>query len=81
MAHKPTKPVPEPVRRARRWATTFETAEYLKCGELTVRRMIADGRVKAYRVNARLVRLDLDEVDASFTALPSAATPVRGDEA
>jgi excisionase family DNA binding protein len=69
------------VTRTRRWATTFETATYLQCGERTVRRMIADGRIPAYRVNARLVRLDLDEVDAAITgqAMQSAATAVRGE--
>ncbi len=65
--------------RPRRWATTSETAEYLGCGERTVRRMVAAGLVPAYRVNARLLRIDLNEVDTALsTPIPSAATPVRG---
>lgn len=67
------------VAPARRWATTSETAEYLGCGERTVRRMIASGHIRAYRVNARLLRIDLNEADDAIAArcIPSAATPAK----
>lgn len=65
--------------RTRRWVSTLKTAEYLGCGERTVRRMIAGGQIPAYRVNARLLRIDLNEVDATLsTPIPSATPPVRG---
>lgn len=71
----------DPLVRARRWATTFETAEYIGCGERTVRRMIAAGLLPAYRVNARLIRIDLNEADDAIgtRCLPSGSTAVRGE--
>lgn len=76
MAAKPN-PVPDSVTRARRWATIDQTAEYLNCGERTVRRAIAEGRYPAYKIGRRNVRIDLNEVDEAFTAMPSAATGIR----
>jgi excisionase family DNA binding protein len=43
-----------------------ETAEYIGVTSRTVRQMVADGRLTAYRCGSRLVRLDLDEVDAAM---------------
>jgi excisionase family DNA binding protein len=51
----------------RRYATINETAEYLGITGRTVRQMIADGRLTGYRSGARLVRLDLNQVDAAMT--------------
>jgi excisionase family DNA binding protein len=50
----------------RRWASIIQTAEYLKITDHTVRDMVATGRLKAYRNGNRLIRLDLNEVDATF---------------
>jgi excisionase family DNA binding protein len=52
--------------RRRRYATMQETAEYIGVTSRTVRQMVADGRLTAYRCGSRLVRLDLDEVDAAM---------------
>jgi excisionase family DNA binding protein len=47
--------------------TQQQAAEYLGVTDRTVRQMIADGRLRGYRVGPRLIRLRLDEVE---TALP-----------
>lgn len=39
-------------------------AERLDVNELTVRRMVADGRLTAYRVGSRLLHVDSADVDA-----------------
>lgn len=55
---KPALP-PEP----RRWRGIQETADYLGVSDKTVRQMIADKRINAYRAGPRLIRIDLNEVD------------------
>ena len=50
----------------RRWASIQHTAEYLGVVDRTVQQMIADGRLTGYRSGGRLVRLDLNEVDAAM---------------
>lgn len=54
------------IRRARRYAKIGEAAEYLGVTARTVRQMIADGRLTGYRSGARIVRVDLDELDAAM---------------
>lgn len=51
----------------RRWATYKQTAEYLDLNERTVRQMVEDGRITAYNLGARVVRFDLNEIDAAMT--------------
>jgi excisionase family DNA binding protein len=53
-------------QRRRRYVTTAEAAEYLNVTERTIRQMVFDGRLTAYRSGRRLVRLDLDEIDAAM---------------
>lgn len=48
------------------------TAERFDVTPKTVRRWIAEGRLTAYRVGPRLIRLDKDEVDALLTPIPVA---------
>lgn len=52
----------------RRWASPAEAAEYLRVTTRTIRQMIADGRITGYRSSSRLVRIDLNEVDAAMTS-------------
>ncbi|MGB3356041.1 MAG: helix-turn-helix domain-containing protein [Mycobacterium sp.] len=52
------------VAQRRKYITILEAAEYLGVTKRTIRTMIADGRLKAYRSGHRLVRLDLADVDA-----------------
>jgi excisionase family DNA binding protein len=51
----------------RRYCTINQAADYLDVTERTVRQMITDGRLVGYRMGARFIRLDLDEIDAAFT--------------
>lgn len=50
----------------RRWATVKETATYLRINERTVRLMVDDGRLTQYYLGPRVVRVDLNEVDAAM---------------
>jgi excisionase family DNA binding protein len=43
-----------------------DAAEYLGVTTRTVHQMIADGRLTAYRLGARVVRLRRDEIDAAM---------------
>lgn len=54
-------------RVGRRYAKLQEVALYLNLSERTVRAMIADGRLTAYKLGDRVIRLDLNEVDAAMT--------------
>ncbi|WP_372493970.1 excisionase family DNA-binding protein [Mycolicibacterium neoaurum] len=75
MATSPTLPNrharrnPEPAAErsvGRRWATTQKAAEYLGVTDRTIRQMVADGRLRAYRSGGRVVRIDLNELDAAM---------------
>jgi excisionase family DNA binding protein len=50
----------------RRWASMQETAEYMGVSLRTVREWISQGNIPGYRINARVIRVDLNEVDAAF---------------
>ena len=50
----------------RRYVTPQQAAEYLGVTDRTIRQMIADGRLTGYRSGARVVRLDLNEIDAAM---------------
>lgn len=50
----------------RRYASLKEAAEYLGVTPRTCRAWIAEGRITGYRINARLVRVDLNELDAAM---------------
>lgn len=58
---------------ARRYATLQQAADYLGVCNRTIRQMIADGRLTGYRNGRRLVRVDLDEVDAQMKPFGGAA--------
>ena len=58
----------------RRYITIGQTARYLGVSYRTVQDMLGDGRLKAYANGSRVIRLRLDEVDASMR-------PVGGDAA
>lgn len=50
----------------RRYVSPQQAAEYLGVTSRTIRQMISDGRLTGYRSGARLVRLDLNEIDAAM---------------
>ena len=55
------------VNGARRYASVADAATYIGVTDRTVRAMIADGRLRAYRgLGARVLRVDLDEVDRAM---------------
>ncbi|OBF86956.1 DNA-binding protein [Mycobacterium sp. 852002-51163_SCH5372311] len=62
---------PTPTRR--RWVSQQDAAEYLGVTDRTIRQMIADGRLTGYRSGTRLVRLDLNEIDAAMQPFGGAA--------
>lgn len=37
----------------------------------TIRRMIATGKITGYRLNNRIIRVDVAEVDAAFRPIPT----------
>jgi len=37
----------------------------------TIRRLIASGKITGYRLNRRIIRVDLGEVDACFKPIPT----------
>jgi excisionase family DNA binding protein len=53
--------------RQRRYLKLSEAAEYLGVTDRTIRNMIADGRLTGYRCGPRLIRVDLNEVDAAMS--------------
>ena len=68
MSTKPIHPVVQ-----RRYAKLKEAATYLQVTERTIRAMIADGRLTGYRSGTRLVRVDLNELDAAMQPFGGAA--------
>lgn len=53
--------------------TQQQAAEHLGVTDRTVRQMIADGRLRGYRVGPRLIRLRLDEVESALQPIGGAA--------
>ena len=58
MSARPVVPAP-----ARRYATLAVAAEYACLNPRTIRRRIAAGDLKGYRMGPRVVRVDLNELD------------------
>ena len=52
----------------RRYAKIAEVARYLHVSDRTVRQMLEDGRLTAHRLGKRVVRIDLNEVDATMAS-------------
>ena len=55
----------------RRYATLETAAEYLVCSVRHVRDMIARGEITGYRMGSKSVRVDLNELDAALTVIPT----------
>jgi excisionase family DNA binding protein len=43
-----------------------EAATYLDVNERTIRNMLTDGRLKAYKLGPRIVRIRLSDIDAAL---------------
>jgi len=50
----------------RRYATVAEAADYLGVHQATIRQMFVDGRLTRYQMGPRVLRVDLNEVDAAM---------------
>ncbi|BBY54233.1 excisionase family DNA-binding protein [Mycobacterium koreense] len=51
---------------ARHYVTITQAAKYLGVTTRCIRQMVADGRLTAYRNGPRLVRIDLNDIDAAM---------------
>ena len=69
--HRNVSGVQEALRR--RYVKIAAAAEYLQVTDRTIRQMIADGRITGYRASGRLVRVDLNELDAAMRPFGGAA--------
>lgn len=68
--------VPDSARkRVRRLAGIAAAADYNDVSTRTIRRYIAEGRIPGYRVGPRLVKVDLDDLDALARPIPTAERP------
>jgi excisionase family DNA binding protein len=54
--------VPRPTG-AKRLKSITAAAEYADLSQWTIRRYVADGRLTGYRIDPRLIKIDLNEID------------------
>ena len=54
-----------------RWVSLNEAADYIGVHFRTLRRMIREGQIPAHRVGNRIIRLNLNEVDAALKPVKS----------
>lgn len=66
---------PNSTATPRRFGTMRDGAQILKCDPDTIRRYISQGRLTAYRVGDRLLRVDLDEVERLARPIPTTGGP------
>lgn len=59
----------------RRLVPVEQFAEYFHVSERTAWSMIEDGEITAYRIRSKIVRVDLNEVDAALTPIPPKPKP------
>jgi len=50
------------------WVTEAGAAQYLGVHPRTIRQMLKDGRLTAHRLGGRIVRLNINEIDAALQA-------------
>jgi len=55
-----------------RTAPLKTTSEQYGVSERTLRRYIAQGKITGYRLGPRMIRVDLDEVEALLEPIPTA---------
>lgn len=56
----------------RRFGSVADAAEFAGVNPKTIRRRIADGTLNGYRLGPRLIRVDLNELDALLRPIPTA---------
>jgi excisionase family DNA binding protein len=57
--------------RARRMADLQGAGDYAKVHQRTIRRWISAGLLTGYRAGPRLIRVDLNELDAMLSEIPT----------
>ena len=63
----------QPLPRVRRdLASLTDAAEHARVSTRTLRRRISDGSLTGYRMGPRLIRVDLNELDAILRPIPTA---------
>lgn len=64
-------PIPESVPR--RYASVDDAGKYIGTHARTIRRMVSRGDLSGFRVpGSRLLRVDLNELDAALRPIPTA---------
>lgn len=63
---------------ARRLASLGEAAAHASVSIDTIRRRIADGSLAGFRLGNKIIRVDLDELDACFKRVPSSLPQQEG---
>jgi excisionase family DNA binding protein len=61
--------------RARRMRDLQGAGEYAQVHPRTIRRWISAGLLTGYRAGPRLIRIDLNELDAMLSEIPTVGTP------
>lgn len=61
-------------RTPAQFVTIAEAAQRSSCSPKTIRRYIAAGHLTAYRMGPKLIRLDVEELDALMRPLPTVGT-------
>ena len=59
--------------QARRLAGINQAAAYAAVSPKTIRRRISDGTLIGYRLGSRVIRVDLNELDAVLRPIPAAS--------
>jgi excisionase family DNA binding protein len=49
-----------------RFLSVTEVADYLGCDRITVRNMLKDGRLKAYTLGPRMLRIRLSDIESAL---------------
>ncbi len=60
------------VTQRHRWVSPEDAADYLGVHPKTIRRLIATGEITGHRLGKRLIRVDLNELDATMQLIPTA---------
>lgn len=64
--------MPHQTRASSTYLTLAEAAEVLGVGNRTIRRRVAEGQLRAYRIGPRQIRVKADDLDALLTPIPAA---------
>lgn len=60
------RPIAPPRNISDRLISITDAAHYLGCDPMTVRNMIKDGRLKAYTLGPRVLRIRLSDIDSAL---------------